>query len=287
MPLKKRARWRLIGACVLAMGAMIVLPFALESEPRRELGDVDIRMPPRAELGKMDRVLPVGNQAAQDASSGSDDAKAKVDAGPTRTASDSVVSAPPAGAAASVSRANEAPRPSIDPRVPLASQAPAIARRAPEALPKVKPAVAPPKLSAAGSPGKPEKVPAKSASSGAAKAPTAKADAEPKAKSTVATARAGAPAPPIPERRTNPNSIKAASPSGYVVQIGAFSSARGARTQVARGEKLGFKPYTETIKTKKGDRIRVRIGPYLTKKQASDARAKLRAAGIDTALIAP
>jgi DedD protein len=62
---------------------------------------------------------------------------------------------------------------------------------------------------------------------------------------------------------------------------------RGAKAQVARGSKLGFKPYTEKVKTSRGDRIRVRVGPYLTKKQATQARARLRAAGIDTALIAP
>jgi|GEM_PF-6968946 len=61
LPSKKRARWRLIGAAVLATLAVIILPFALESEPRKELGDVAVKMPPRTELGKMERVLPTGN----------------------------------------------------------------------------------------------------------------------------------------------------------------------------------------------------------------------------------
>ncbi len=91
----------------------------------------------------------------------------------------------------------------------------------------------------------------------------------------------------MPERRTDPNQIKAASPSGYVVQIGAFSSSKGARAQVKRAKALGFKAYTQRITTSKGVRIRVRIGPYLNRALANDVREKLRKKGIETALIAP
>ena len=322
LPLKKRARWRLIGACVLAMGAMIILPFALESEPRRELGDLEVRMPPRTEIGKMDRVLPTGTPASQSQAGGGAGAGAGAAIGATAAAAgiaakqaaaqaaaqsaesarDQVRTALPNGlAGAKPTRIGADGRPVVDKPLPMASRAPAVVRRGEAALPKIQPAVTKPATKQAGSgnraagdaTGKKTVAKQKPATGNAAtKKPVKVAKAKP-AKTTAAKAAAKPAAkpkqkaPPIPKRRTNPNSIKAASPSGYVVQIGAFSSMRGAKAQVARGSKLGFKPYTEKVKTSRGDRIRVRVGPYLTKKQATQARARLRAAGIDTALIAP
>jgi DedD protein len=45
---KKRARRRLIGAAVVALAAAIVLPLMLDSEPRKSLPDVEVRIPPRS-----------------------------------------------------------------------------------------------------------------------------------------------------------------------------------------------------------------------------------------------
>ncbi|MEZ5661699.1 MAG: CvpA family protein [Burkholderiaceae bacterium] len=93
--------------------------------------------------------------------------------------------------------------------------------------------------------------------------------------------------PPMPERRKNRNAVQAASPSGYVVQIGAFSSLKGARTQIDRARKLGFDAYTETISTRSGDRVRVRVWVHISPASRPMARARLRSEGIDTVLIAP
>jgi DedD protein len=47
------------------------------------------------------------------------------------------------------------------------------------------------------------------------------------------------------------------------------------------------KVYTETVKTERGERIRVRVGPFASREAAEDAREKLKAAGLNAALIAP
>src|SRR5947208_10226445 len=44
--LKRKARRRLVGAVVLALGAAIVLPLLLEKEPRPLGDDVSVRIPP-------------------------------------------------------------------------------------------------------------------------------------------------------------------------------------------------------------------------------------------------
>ncbi len=274
LPSKKRARWRLIGAAVLACAAVVILPFALESEPRGELGDVAVKMPPRTELGKMERVLPTGKSVPE--------STAKTVSPGTRIAADSTtkpllpadrvkpVVIDSAGEANQVAPVAALPR--VKPLAPIEPVKPAKAATALKAKnqKQAPAAAAPPKQSDKAKPSDKPKA-------------TPKPQPKPVAKAPKPVVKA----PPIPKRRTDPNSLKSASPSGYVVQIGAFANRKSARAQVARGKKLGFEPYTEKIKTAKGPRIRVRVGPYLTRKQADAARSKLKRAGIDTALIAP
>ena len=80
---------------------------------------------------------------------------------------------------------------------------------------------------------------------------------------------------------------KSDKPAKYLVQIGAFGSATGAQEQVKRAAAIGLKAFTEDVDTNSGKRIRVRVGPFSSKDAADQAREKLKAAGIDSALIAP
>jgi DedD protein len=73
----------------------------------------------------------------------------------------------------------------------------------------------------------------------------------------------------------------------YLVQIGAFGSETGAQEQVKRAASIGLKAFTEDVNTNSGKRIRVRVGPFSSKDAANQAREKLKASGIDSALIAP
>jgi DedD protein len=80
---------------------------------------------------------------------------------------------------------------------------------------------------------------------------------------------------------------KADKPLRYLVQIGAFGSVTGAQEQVKRAAAIGLKAFTEDVDTNSGKRIRVRVGPFPSKEAADQAREKLKAAGIDSALFAP
>jgi DedD protein len=71
------------------------------------------------------------------------------------------------------------------------------------------------------------------------------------------------------------------------LQAGAFSQSESADAQVARLKKLGFKVYTDRIKTPKGERVRVRVGPFATKADAVKAQTKLRQAQLEAPLAGP
>jgi DedD protein len=86
---------------------------------------------------------------------------------------------------------------------------------------------------------------------------------------------------------TTADKSKSDKPTKYLVQIGAFGSLTGAQEQVKRAAAIGLKAFTEEVDTNSGKRIRVRVGPFLSKDAADQAREKLKGAGIDSALIAP
>jgi len=71
----------------------------------------------------------------------------------------------------------------------------------------------------------------------------------------------------------------------FVVQVGAFSEADSAREARARVEKLGFKTYTQAVDTSGGKRIRVRVGPYDDRAEADKVAAKIKQAGIASAVL--
>ncbi|MEI7445575.1 MAG: SPOR domain-containing protein, partial [Burkholderiales bacterium] len=73
----------------------------------------------------------------------------------------------------------------------------------------------------------------------------------------------------------------------YLLQVGAYAGQAGADAAVERVGALGLRAFTEKIKTDAGDRIRVRVGPFPSRDAADQARAKLQAAGVQAALIAP
>ncbi len=74
--------------------------------------------------------------------------------------------------------------------------------------------------------------------------------------------------------------------AGFMVQIGAFSSQEKLQAALERAQAAGFKTKTEKIDTPKGERTRVRIGPFPDRATANSAREKLKAQGLEPALIA-
>lgn len=257
LPEKQRARRRFIGASILALGAMILLPLALESEPRQSLGTIDVSIPKREDLGRRAQYWP-------------DTAYRQTVVANTRSDQPGLFTRDEEAADAfDDNRFNPGGAPSAAPAAPPAAELP---DRTVKNVNTDKSATTEKSDKTGSAPGAAESKPA---------------TAEPKKLAAVKPPAATIKAPPMPERRTDRNQIKAASPSGYVVQIGAFSSVKGANAQVRRAKSLGFTAYTERIKTAKGVRIRVRVGPYLNRSLADEARERLRKQGIETALIAP
>jgi DedD protein len=71
----------------------------------------------------------------------------------------------------------------------------------------------------------------------------------------------------------------------FVVQVGAFAENDAARTTRLKVEKLGLKTYVQVAETPAGKRIRVRVGPYVSKEEAEQAKNKLTAGGFPAVLL--
>jgi len=73
----------------------------------------------------------------------------------------------------------------------------------------------------------------------------------------------------------------------YLLQVGAYANESGAAIAVERVQATGLRAFTEKIKTDRGDRVRVRVGPFTTRDAAEQARTQLQAAGVQAAMITP
>ncbi len=71
----------------------------------------------------------------------------------------------------------------------------------------------------------------------------------------------------------------------FVVQVGAFAENDAARTTRLKVEKLGLKTYVQVAETPAGKRIRVRVGPFVSKEEAEQAKTKLTAGGFPAVLL--
>lgn len=66
----------------------------------------------------------------------------------------------------------------------------------------------------------------------------------------------------------------------FIVQVGAFAENKAAQEMRTKVEKLGFKTYAQAVQTPEGQRIRVRVGTFPSREEASKVAAKLHAAGL-------
>jgi DedD protein len=106
-----------------------------------------------------------------------------------------------------------------------------------------------------------------------APAPTDTRAAKPSPSETRAVAPdKTSPAKPLP---TDP--AKPATEEGFVIQLGAFSNASNAKQLLKQLKTHKFAAYSEPVKTPKGDKTRVRVGPYPSVEVAEKARERLRA----------
>jgi DedD protein len=71
----------------------------------------------------------------------------------------------------------------------------------------------------------------------------------------------------------------------FIVQIGAFADAGQARETRLKVERLGLTTYTHVAETPQGSRTRVRVGPMPTRQEAEKVAARLKAAGLPSAIL--
>ncbi len=69
------------------------------------------------------------------------------------------------------------------------------------------------------------------------------------------------------------------------MQVGAFGNDHAAHEMRGRMERLGMKASEQEVSTAAGRRIRVRLGPFGSRDEAGAVLAKVRANGVDAALM--
>jgi len=115
--------------------------------------------------------------------------------------------------------------------------------------------------------------------------PEAKADARAESKPPEPP-KPAAVEPRKPAETAAKDSSEAAKDDGrFVVQIGAFAEATGAREARMKVEAMGLKTYTQVIESASGRRIRVRVGPYSSKAEADKAAARIKSGGLQAAVL--
>lgn len=77
----------------------------------------------------------------------------------------------------------------------------------------------------------------------------------------------------------------AAKAGRFVVQVGAYADEASAREARQKVERLGLKTYTQVVEIQGVKRIRVRIGPFETAQEASQALATLKAGKLPGAVL--
>jgi len=249
LPQKKRARHRLIGALVVCAVAAVVVPLLLESEPTRPVSDLPIVIPPRD--------LPLPPRIAEP--------KSEPPADPVRAGTVARGSIEPAAAAA-----------------PRAGEPSAAAGARPDDTKAAAARPSDPKVAAA------RAVEVSGAESKGADAKAAAPKPVPPKAPEGPGAAGKAPEPARDEiARLVESRLRGETAGRYLLQVGAYGSQAGADAAVGRVTALGLQAFTERIKTDRGDRIRVRVGPFPTREAAQQARERLKTAGIEAAMIAP
>ena len=245
--LRRRARRRLVGAIVLALGVAVVVPMLLETEQKPLGEDVSVKIPPIDDSKFVNRLT---ENRAKDAAGTPSKAPPKDEA-----AKEAAATAPPVAAPT-------AP-PKYDTRIP---DAPATSATTPDA-------------GSGATAARPSTPSSASPASDATKASSA--SAAPRAEGKAAAPSAAAqPAPAVVAAAAKPAATVDAVPhEGFAVQLAAFADDKGANALAGRLKKSGYAAYTEPLKTSKGTLWRVRVGPYPSREAALAARDKLKTEG--------
>ena len=246
LPEKRRARRRLIGATALVLAAIIGLPMIFDSEPKPFSDEIAIQIPAR-------------------------------DAPATRQSAPSL---PPLELSTPTNRVVEKPSAPIAPDAPIAPvPAPKIDTPAPvvknnvaepvQAEKEVKKEVAPKESSKE----KTKEITKENAND--------KSSDKSKDKSKDKASNKTDSAKQSDSKNTKSNRDL---PIRYVLQVAAVENKAKADDMQEKLKKAGIKSYSQKISTSAGDRIRIRVGPFVNKEEAEKMRTRLRKLGLNGSL---
>lgn len=247
---RTRARQRLIGAVVLVGIGIIGFPLVFETQPRPIAVDIPIDIPRKD--GAPALAMPPARVPALPGA----DAGARAD-----RPSEAAAATPAPGTLPAAARDEVITESRDEAGRERGASGSAAARAVPMPVPM------------------PVPVPSSKPASSVATAPAQKAaDHTP-----AATLADGARAKALLEGK-EPATAVAGTPR-FVVQVGAFADGAAARETRLKVEKLGLKTYTQVAETPAGSRIRVRVGPFATRTEADQARARARDAGLSAVVL--
>lgn len=313
--IRTRARRRLIGSVVLVVAAVAVFPLLFDAQPRPVSADIPIEIPDKDTASAIPAPAAVteGDQrnlqaaGAEDGLSDGEQILPPADdhqaaAAPAPVPAPKVASATPVPAAPRTVPEPAKAAPSIAPAVPVEptparTQAPKAAAEPPKAKPDARVAEVKPKPETKPRP-EPKPEAASAGTTNNAKPPADKKPAPKPAPSSasVASSNDAARAMALLEGRSPPassnavasdasSSKPAASSERLLIQVGAFADASKANEVKARLAAAGVSAYTQELKTSAGVRVRVRSGPYSGRSAADAAASKIRALGLQAAVI--
>ena len=182
---------------------------------------------------------------------------------------------------AAAAKASAAPKASAS-TVPPATVTPPPAEPAPPARPASALASKP----AASTPAPPKTAtPAASARASATTSPAASAASTPAPQREAAASRASAATKPKAPASATAAADKplptVGTAAGYYINVGLFAEEANARKTQARLLNEGLPAFRQELNNSKGRRIRVRVGPYVTRAQADAAAEAIRAMALD------
>ena len=302
--LRRRARRRLVGAVVLALGVAVVVPMLLETEQKPLGEDVAVKIPP-IDDGKF--VNRLSENRAKDAKSPAKASPPKdevKEAAPSESAAERapkydtrLPDAQPASSAPSAGTAQKSASGATTPSGIAAAPATNANDRTPATAPKsvdAKSSTVERAATESSKPAAPSAVPTDTKPSTTTHAPgIAGSAAAPKTSATGSVAPtpgksaqgtsspASSASPPLPSASSPAPSEPRAGMAhdGFAVQLAAFADDKGANALAGRLKRAGYTAYTEPLKTSKGTLWRVRVGPYPSRDAALAARDKLKTEG--------
>ncbi|MDQ5915385.1 MAG: DedD protein [Pseudomonadota bacterium] len=242
LPLKKRARRRLVGAIALAVLAAVVLPMVMDQTPQMPVQDVQIRIPGQDQVPAFQP-------------------KALAGKGQEAPAAKAATPEKPVVAAPSEKEVAKPAEKSAEKPVEKTSEKSA-------EKPTEKTAAKPDKKSAEKTP---EKAPASNEKD--PKAATKNGDDSQRAAAILSGKPAAEPSAAAKSG--------AAATGEYVILIGAFANPANVKQLQGKLGELNIKVYTETLDSPQGKKTRVRAGPFASRDAADKALEKMKRIGVN------